>query len=228
VGAGSPVVVIGADRAPTSALVSELHQLGYRAELVPWPASELPPRSLRPAAVLFDLRTLGVHAASALHAARRGRAARDAVLIGVVPEHEAARLDLALGFDDLLLAPYRVTELAARLRLAHWRSETASSSDLLRAGPLTLNQSTYQVSINRRPVDLTLQEYRLLLFLLRNPGRVFSREELLARVWGQEYFGGTRTVDVHVRRLRAKTEAAGELIETVRGVGYRLAPPDSE
>ena len=225
-GAGSPVIVIAADRAPTSALVSELHELGYRPELVPWPASELRPRSLHPVAVLLDLRTLGVHAASAFHAARRGRASRDAVLIGVVPEQEAARLDLALGFDDLLLAPYRVTELATRLRLARWRSETASSADVLRAGPLTMNPSTYQVSINRRPVDLTLQEYRLLLFLLRHPGRVCTRDELLARVWGHGYFGGTRTVDVHVRRLRAKTEAAGELIETVRGVGYRLAPPE--
>jgi len=227
VGAGSAVVVIGADGDPTTGLISQLHQLGYRPELVPWPASELHLRSLRPLAVLLDLRSLGVHATSAIHAVRRGRAARDAILIGVVPEDEAARIDLALGFDDLLLAPYRIGELAARLRLAHWRSETAASSDILRAGQLAVNPTTYQASINRRPVDLTLQEYRLLLFLLRNPDRVFSREELLAHVWGHDYFGGTRTVDVHVRRLRAKTEAAGELIETVRGVGYRLALPPS-
>jgi len=74
-------------------------------------------------------------------------------------------------------------------------------------------------------VDLTLKEYQLLLFLVHNPNRVYTREELLDRVWGQDYFGGTRTVDVHIRRLRAKTEEAGELIETVRGVGYRLTLP---
>ena len=72
------------------------------------------------------------------------------------------------------------------------------------------------------PWYLTLKEYQLLLFLVRNPNRVFTREDLLDRVWGDEYYGGTRTVDVHVRRVRAKTEAAGDLIETVRGVGYRF------
>jgi len=77
-------------------------------------------------------------------------------------------------------------------------------------------------------VELTLKEYQLLVFLMRNAGRVFTREELLDRVWGSDYFGGTRTVDVHIRRLRAKTEFAGDLFETVRGVGYRLVPPPAE
>ena len=81
------------------------------------------------------------------------------------------------------------------------------------------------MAINRRPVELTLKEHELLRFLLRNPNRVFTRADLLRQVWGDDYYGGTRTVDVHVRRLRAKTEAAGDLIETVRGVGYRLVPP---
>jgi len=84
------------------------------------------------------------------------------------------------------------------------------------------------VLVKRAPIDLTLKEYQLLLFLMRNSGRVFSREELLDRVWEMDYLGGTRTVDVHVRRLRAKTEAAGDLFETVRGVGYRLVVPAAE
>lgn len=98
---------------------------------------------------------------------------------------------------------------------------------MLSAGSLTVNPVTYQVAIEGRPVELTLKEYQLLLFLTRNAGRVFTREELLTHVWGDYYFGGTRTVDVHIRRLREKTEDAGELIETVRGVGYRFAVPRS-
>ena len=93
---------------------------------------------------------------------------------------------------------------------------------------MTLDEATYEVRIDGVPVDLTLKEYQLLSFLVHNPNRVFTREELLDRVWGEEYFGGTRTVDVHVRRVRGKTEEAGELVETVRGVGYRFSLPERE
>jgi DNA-binding response OmpR family regulator len=148
-------------------------------------------------------------------------------------EQEGPRLDLSLGFDDLMLSPYRLSELAARLRLARWRVESQASPDALRVGAITLNPATYEVFVDlsagrqagRTPIELTLKEYQLLLFLMRSPGRVFTREQLLDHVWGQDYYGGTRTVDVHIRRLREKTEAAGELFDTVRGVGYRLVVP---
>jgi DNA-binding response OmpR family regulator len=84
---------------------------------------------------------------------------------------------------------------------------------------------TYEVYLDGARLELALKEYQLLHFLMRSPGRVFTREQLLAHVWGSDYFGGTRTVDVHIRRLRAKTELAGDLLQTVRGVGYRLAAP---
>ena len=147
---------------------------------------------------------------------------KNAPLVALVAESEAARLDLSLGLDDLLLFPYRLSELAARLRLLAYRQESQLAPGAIRIGRLTLDEATYEVRIDGAPVDLTLKEYQLLLFLVKNPNRVFTREELLDRVWGDEYYGGTRTVDVHVRRVRAKTEAAGEMIETVRGVGYRL------
>jgi DNA-binding response OmpR family regulator len=160
---------------------------------------------------------------------QQDRVLRKAPVIALVHEQEGPRLDLSLGFDDLILSPYRLSELAARLRLARWRTESKASPDVLRAGRLTLNPATYEVFVDRAPVELTLKEYQLLLFLMRNPGRVFTREELLDHVWGQDYFGGTRTVDVHIRRLREKTEVAGDLFDTVRGVGYRLVlpPPNS-
>ena len=93
---------------------------------------------------------------------------------------------------------------------------------------VTLNPATYEVFAYGAPLELTLKEYQLLLFLMQNSGRVFTREQLLDRVWGQEYYGGTRTVDVHVRRLRMKTERAGDVLETVRGVGYRFVFPLDE
>jgi DNA-binding response OmpR family regulator len=175
-------------------------------------------------ATMLDFRSLGVDAERACRAVRQDRVLRKAPSIAVVPELEAARLDLSLGFDDVILAPYRIAELAVRLRLTQWRTESASASELIQSGPLALNEATYEATVNGAPLELTLKEYQLLLFLMRNPGRVFTRAELLDHVWGADYFGGTRTVDVHIRRLRAKTETAGEILETVRGVGYRLAP----
>jgi DNA-binding response OmpR family regulator len=174
--------------------------------------------------VIVDFRTLGVDAARACQAVRQDRSLRKAPVIALVPEQEGGRIDLSLGFDELILAPYRLCELAARLRLLRWRAEASAGPEVIRVGPLSANQATYEVTAGGAPVDLTLKEYQLLVFLMRNPGRVFTRAELLDHVWGGEYFGGTRTVDVHIRRLRAKTEAAGDVLETVRGVGYRLAP----
>jgi DNA-binding response OmpR family regulator len=136
---------------------------------------------------------------------------------------------MSLGFDDLILAPYRLTELAARLRLARFRLRAAEPGpNVLRVGPLSLNPATYEVSAQGAPIELTLKEYQLLLFLMRNAGRVFTREQLLDGVWGEDYYGGTRTVDVHIRRLRAKTEWAGHFLETIRGVGYRFVLPPGE
>jgi DNA-binding response OmpR family regulator len=95
--------------------------------------------------------------------------------------------------------------------------------ELVEYGPLSLNLETYQASIGGRPLDLTYMEYELLKFLAQHPGKVFTREMLLSRVWGYEYYGGARTVDVHVRRLRAKLgEEHAALISTVRSVGYRF------
>lgn len=126
--------------------------------------------------------------------------------------------------DDFLLAPPRPRELLARLgRLLAQRSEPEGS--LLRSGDLTLDLEQYRVWVNERSVDLTYTEYELLRFLASNRGRVFSRETLLNKVWGYDYFGGSRTVDVHIRRLRAKLEDKDHtFIETVRNVGYRFQP----
>ena len=128
-------------------------------------------------------------------------------------------------FDDFCLTPFHPAEFEARLRHLMWATtgDATTRADLVEYGDLVLNLETYQATIAKRPLDLTYMEYELLKFLAQNPGKVFTREMLLNRVWGYEYYGGARTVDVHVRRLRAKLgeEHAG-LIQTVRGVGYRF------
>jgi len=116
-------------------------------------------------------------------------------------------------------------ELEVRMRILARRTGGAGEG-LLRMGPLSINIDTYQVAVSGRVLDLTYKEFELLRFLSQRPGRVFTRSQLLAEVWGYNFYGGTRTVDVHVRRLRAKLGPEHEaLIQTVRGVGYRAADP---
>ncbi|MGH9055171.1 MAG: winged helix-turn-helix transcriptional regulator [Acidimicrobiales bacterium] len=126
-------------------------------------------------------------------------------------------------FDDFCVSPWEGQELEARLGHLFWRTGRGTRPELVEHGPLVLNLETYQAAMSGRPLDLTYMEYELLKFLATHPGKVFTRETLLSRVWGYEYYGGARTVDVHVRRLRAKLgEEQAHLISTVRSVGYRF------
>lgn len=126
-------------------------------------------------------------------------------------------------FDDFCLAPLRPAELKRRLEHLFWRTGRGTRPELVEYGELLLNLETYQAAIAGKPLDLTYMEYELLKFLASHPGKVFTRETLLSRVWGYEYYGGARTVDVHIRRLRAKLgEEHANLIQTVRSVGYRF------
>jgi DNA-binding response OmpR family regulator len=129
-------------------------------------------------------------------------------------------------FDDFCLTPFHPRELEARLKHLFWRTGSGTRPELVEYGPLVLNLETYQATIDGKPLDLTYMEYELLKFLATNPGKVFTREILLSRVWGYEYYGGARTVDVHIRRLRAKLgEEHANLIQTVRSVGYKFGQP---
>jgi DNA-binding response OmpR family regulator len=126
-------------------------------------------------------------------------------------------------FDDFCLSPFHPRELEARLRHLFWRAGRGARPEIVEYADLVLNLETYQAALGPRPLDLTYMEYELLKFFTTHPGKVFTREQLLSRVWGYEYYGGARTVDVHVRRLRAKLgEEHANLIQTVRSVGYRF------
>jgi two-component system, OmpR family, alkaline phosphatase synthesis response regulator PhoP len=134
-----------------------------------------------------------------------------------------AQFDLALPVEDVVLSPPDAQELALRLRRALWRRTRVDAENVLRAGDLMIDLANYKVFVAGRQVELTYKEYELLRFLASNPDKVFTREALLNRVWGYDYYGGARTVDVHIRRLRSKIEDTEHLfIETIRNVGYRF------
>jgi DNA-binding response OmpR family regulator len=138
------------------------------------------------------------------------------------------------GMDEVVLHTCGPAELDARIRLAIGRLHTARDDDepdahVIRSGDVVVDDATYTSTIGGRALDLTFKEFELLKYLAQHPGRVFTRDQLLQEVWGYDYFGGTRTVDVHVRRLRAKLGPEHEtLIGTVRNVGYRFVLPAKE
>lgn len=150
----------------------------------------------------------------------------------VLGEGGLSVIGLDWGMDDLVLDSCGPAELEARIRIAIARLNEADdpSDHLIRSGELVIDEAAYSARLSGRPLDLTYKEFELLKYLAQHPGWVFSRQQLLQEVWGYDYFGGTRTVDVHVRRLRAKLGSDHEtLIGTVRNVGYRLvAPSDLE
>jgi two-component system response regulator RegX3 len=136
---------------------------------------------------------------------------------------------LELGADDYVTKPYSSRELIARIKAVLRRGSTDDGSiqdqDLLEVGPVKLNIGKHQVFVNGTLVSLPLKEFELLEFLMRNSGRVLTRSQLIDRVWGGDYYGDTKTLDVHIKRLRAKIEADPAnpvLIQTIRGLGYKL------
>lgn len=148
-------------------------------------------------------------------------------VMALVMERELDTDNIARGADDFALKPLNSTELRLRVQQLLRRLRGRQGSETIHSDDLVIDQSKYEVTVSGHKVLLTFKEYELLRLLASNPGRVFSREELLSRVWGYEYFGGTRTVDVHVRRLRSKVEDANHVfIETVWNVGYRFKVAD--
>ena len=137
------------------------------------------------------------------------------------------------GMDDVILTTAGPAELEARLRLSIGKTAAGhdgnNDSHVISSSGLVVDDATYTAKLENRTLDLTFKEFELLKFLAQHPGRVFTRQQLLQEVWGYDYFGGTRTVDVHVRRLRAKLGVENEtLIGTVRNVGYRFVATKSE
>jgi two-component system alkaline phosphatase synthesis response regulator PhoP len=147
----------------------------------------------------------------------------EAPLVAAVDRKEVGLLPPGAGVDEFVCRPIDPQELLARVRFLLFRTRRVTGEGVVAADDLAIDTKRYEVTVGGRRVDLTLKEYELLLFLAQHPGQVFTRDVLLDRIWGHAYFGGTRTVDVHVRRIRMKIERGGRVfIDTVRGVGYKF------
>ena len=216
--------------APSAEVLPALGLLSHHVRILPAEATALidaPPAD----AVLVDARRELAMARSLCRVIRT--TGLSAPLFAVLTEGGLAGLTPEWGVDDVLLDTAGPAEVEARLRLAVARAlEGDSSADddaRITAGALVIDEASYSVRLRGSALDLTYKEFELLKYLAQHPGRVFTRAQLLQEVWGYDYFGGTRTVDVHVRRLRAKLGSDHEaLIGTVRNVGYRFVPEEAD
>lgn len=185
----------------------------------------------RPDAALLDLSLPDMDGLEVLRAIRSHAAlkALPVILVTARSEEIDRILGLELGADDYISKPFSARELAARLRALLRRSAPADPTDRapqLSYGPITVDLDMHAARVDGQLVELTRREFELLAYFLANPRRVLTREKILQQVWGLEYLGESRTIDAHVRRVRAKLgEVAAEFIETVVGVGYRLGGP---
>jgi DNA-binding response OmpR family regulator len=219
------------DLSPSAEVLPALGLLGHQVRVLPAEASalvETPPtdvvlvdsrRDLAPAKSLCRLlQTTGI----------------TAPLMAIMTEGGLTAINADWGVDDVLLVTAGPAEVEARIRLSIGRAQLASqpTDDILpeiQAGDVVIDEASYSAKVRGRSLDLTYKEFELLKYLAQHPGRVFTRAQLLQEVWGYDYYGGTRTVDVHVRRLRAKLGPEFEQqIGTVRNVGYRFVPPQRE
>jgi DNA-binding response OmpR family regulator len=150
-------------------------------------------------------------------------ATADIPLVALVDEADLGRTEIPSGIQDVFCRPLRESECAARIGLLYRKSNRLTDKNVIVQGPLEIDAMKYEVRVDGRKVDLTYTEYELLKFLATHPDNVFSRDVLLNKVWGYEYYGGARTVDVHIRRLRSKIEKkSARFIETVRNIGYKF------
>ncbi len=217
------IVLTGSDERELRETALLLEQYDLRVQ--PLPAAEFSAERLLqspPVVLVVDLESLP------LDVARRALAdahlADHTALVVLTTEQQLSRLQAGPPVDDFQFLPLRIAELAMRIRLVLRRRTNVDDENLLRCDDLAIDLANYKVTIGGRPVELTFKEYELLRFLMSNQAKVFTREQLLNRVWGYDYYGGARTVDVHIRRLRSKIELrpGDAFIDTVRNVGYRF------
>lgn len=214
---GRPILLVADDDA---GLASALRQLGADVEQVGL-FGDVPDVDARVVVVMAGERP--DLAVSALRHVRKTSAIEAGSLV-CVPDRQVARLEPSSGFDDFVVVPCTAVELYARIRQIEWRDSEFTTEERVKVGEIVIDQAAHEVTVGGRRATLTAREYALLAYLVQNRGRVLGRETLLERVWGDGYEGGARTVDIHVRRLRAKLGDALPL-ETLRGAGYMLRAP---
>jgi two-component system alkaline phosphatase synthesis response regulator PhoP len=175
--------------------------------------------------VLLDLSAVGIGAQSVIE--QISQLSLPTML--VVDANFLPQYDPTVNPDDFIIAPMNASELMARVGQIVFRRNGRNTDQVVRVGELTIDLQSYEVTMAGRRISLTYKEFQLLTLLASNPGRVYTREALLNQVWGYDYLGGTRTVDVHIRRLRSKVEDPDHLfVETIWNVGYRFRDVGSE
>lgn len=184
-------------------------------------------RQETPELVMLDIMLPGEDGISILKKLRAVPATADIpVIMATAKGTEYDRvIGLDLGADDYLTKPFGMMEMVSRIRAVLRRTGHRAEPTVLRQGGILLDEARHAVEVDGVPVTLTLKEYELLRLFMENPGLVFTRDRLLSAVWGADYYGETRTVDVHIGTLRTKLGPAGDILQTVRGVGYKLEAP---
>jgi len=178
----------------------------------------------RPDVIILDFTSPKNFEANAIFRAfKKDRFLKETPIFAILPEDGMQLLDNLPGVGDFIIAPFNGAEFIARVRSLLKKVIPTDSDDMIKLGDLVIDVSKYEVLLSGSKVELTFKEYELLKFLASNKGRVYSRDQLLDKIWGYDYYGGTRTVDVHIRRLRSKIEDRRHtFIETIRNIGYKF------
>ena len=225
------ILILSKEKELNKRLKADLTGLGYIAS--PYDKDKIikgEPFEKRPDMIIIDASSVpSPERANLCQILKKDKELKNIPLIALVREEDIKGLDWTMGIDDFIFAKDTPHEIESRLKFIFWRFSKIDTKDTIKIDEMVINLANYEVSIKGGPIELTFKEYEMLKFLATHRGRVFTRDALLNQVWGYEYFGGTRTVDVHVRRLRSKLGAEYEpLIETVRNVGYRFKSSEEE
>ncbi len=209
-----------------ASLAAALADLGSPVTLARFDLGDLDTAALAaapPTVIVIDAGDELARALRTVKKVRSGGALAEVPILVALPVARLPGLDVSAGFDDFVLTPLVPAELYARVRQLDWRAAAFDSDELVKIDDLVIDLAGHEARLAGRGLGLTHQEFELLAYLAQHRGRAFTRDQLLETVWGYTYTGGTRTVDIHVRRLRAKLgPSAGDLIETVRNLGYKM------
>jgi len=218
----SRLLIVAQEAKPIAGLRSGLIRNGFACSTVPHGnglVKEIAAR--RPDLVVVEMDGYSAKG-GAEELARMKKQGSSLPVVALVTRDRIGGIGCHLDVDDFIISPYDSQELALRIKRLLDRTSTIDSLELVRCDSLTIDPAKCEVTVDGKIVELTFKEYELLKFLANNRGRVYTRDALLDRLWGYDYYGGDRTVDVHVRRLRSKIEQRARYIETVRNIGYRF------
>ena len=187
------------------------------------PLSKKPVIDQDPDLIILNPKNSYLEMVDLYYAVKKEPQTQEIPVVLLLDETEMKNADLPSGIQEVLYRPLRMLEAIARINLLFKRIHKVDQKNIIQRGKLSVDVVKYEVRLGDKKIDLTFTEFELLKFLCGNPGTVFTREVLLNKVWGYEYYGGTRTVDVHIRRLRSKIEGkSSTFIETVRNIGYKF------